>query len=343
MKFILKSLFALLFISPLLAEEIKIYTWDNFTSPSLIEEFTKKTGHTVKLYFFDNEIERNAVLMNSEGNKYDLVMVDNLTTKRYGDLGMLQPLSSSEIDNLQHNSQQSRNACGQYGVPYAQGTIGIIHRKSISKTPIDSWTHLLKPPKEHVGTTMMLKDVVETTAIALLAQGDDPFTHDRDELKSAYAVLTKQSKYLLKYGYPITYTKQKGQRSQLTLAAVYSGDLYNIKQITGQNDWQYVVPKEGTLFYIDCLTSPAEKPLSEASKAFLSFINEPTNAYKNASDIWFSTTNEAALSIASEQYKNDSEISPNVNILKRSYPYKQLNKQDLMIRNRMVALLKTNK
>jgi len=190
----------LVLISPLQAQEIKIFIWDEFLSETVINEFTQKTGHTVKQYFFDNEVDRNAILMNGQGARYDLVVVDSATTARYGKLGLLTRLSSVDIDNIDNNGQQWRESCGQYGIPYANGTLGIAHRSSISKVKINSWNNILTPPKEHIGTTIMLKDDLDTIAIALLAQGFDPFSSDRDELKSAYSLLTAQSKYLLQYG-----------------------------------------------------------------------------------------------------------------------------------------------
>lgn len=342
MKYILRTLLPFLFISPLLAQEIKILTWENFLSEEVVDAFTKTTGHTVKLYFYDSEVDRNAILVNGQGGKYDLVLVDSSTTLLYGKSGVLRPLDYVHIDNVQSNGQQWQESCGQYGIPYAKGTMGIIHRTSISKKSIDSWNDILVPPKEHIGTTMMIKDDIDTLAIALLAKGFDPFTKDTEELKSAYASLRAQSKYLLKYGYPVTYTNEQGSASKLTLAIIYSGDLYNIKKSTGQDDWQYVVPKEGTLFFVDCFTSPSGGALKEGTIAFLGFINDPAIAYKNASDVWFSTTNEAAQLMANDEYKNDSEISPDAKTLQRSHRYQTLSKEDLVIRNRIVSMLVTD-
>jgi len=333
--------FSYFFIAPLYAQEIKILTWEDYLSESVVKAFTKTTGHTVKLHYYDNGPELNAMLSNGQGSQFDLVLMENAIAGHYGKVGLLQPLASIPIDNLQYNSQQSQRTCGQYGIPYAQGTMGIIHRSSISKTAIDSWHNILFPPKEHVGTTMMLKDDIDTVAIALFALGFDPFSVDQDELKSAYLLLAAQTKYLLRYGYPVSYVLQQRKSSKLSLAVGYSGDVSSIKKATGQDDWEFVVPKEGTLFFVDCFTDPSGSVVKEGTKAFLAFINDPVMASKNAQDTWFSTTNEAALLISSEQYKNDKEISPSAEILKRSYQYKRLSESDIVMRNRMITLLQT--
>lgn len=343
MKNLLKALSVLILSTPLQAEEVKIFIWEYFISDNVINKFTEQTGHTVKQYYFDDEGSRNAIIMNGQAAIYDLVLVDNATTLGYGKEGVFNSLKSSGITNIDNNNVQAIGACGEYGIPYSTGTMGIAHRASITKQTIDSWSQILTPPEEHVGTTMMLRDDIDTVAIALLAQGLNPFTADKEELKLAYTALQKQSPSLMQYGYPLSYVNQEATQSALTLAVIYSGDVYNLKELTGHDDWEYVVPKEGTLLFVDCFTSPSGNELKQATKEFLSYINEPTVAYENASEMWFSTTNIGAQALADDEYKNDSEISPSKEVLSRSYRYKIMPSEDLVIRNRMVSILNTKK
>jgi len=342
MKKLITAMLASTISTAIHADEIKIFIWEHFISEGIIDKFTQETGHTVKQYFFDNEVERNSLLVNGQGARYDLVLVDNATTIIYGKEGVLTSLSATKLENIKNNSSQSIEACSEYGVPYSTGTMGIAYRTTVSKEKIDSWKQILIPPKEHIGTTMMLKDDVDTVAIALLSQGLDPFSESKDELTSAYSLLKEQSQYLLKYGYPLSYVDQYKENSKLTMAVIYSGDIYNLNKATGQTDWEYVVPKEGSLLFVDCFTAPAGNTIKEATKSFLSFINKPDIAYENASEMWFSTTNNTALLLADEEYKNDSEIFPNEDILNRSYRYQLLPTESRIVRNRMVSILNTS-
>lgn len=342
MKFTLIIFCALFSLSPILAEEIKIYTWEAFLSQNMIDEFTKKTGHTVTQYYYDSEIERNAIIMNGQGDKFDIVILDHIRTLEFGPLGKINKLTQLNIANQQYNSLASRKSCGGYGIPYAKGTMGIIHRSSISVSKIDSWMNLLIPAEEHIGGTVMLKDDVDTTAIALLALGIDPFTEDKDDLKKAYELLIKQSKMILKYSYPISYLTADDASPNLSLALAYSGDLFNIKALSGHQDWEFVLPKEGTLLFVDCLSLPAGMPVKVATTAFLAYINDPKIAAKNAQEIWFSTTNEAAVLLTSEKYQNDSELSPENSTLDKSYHYQPISAQGILLRNRIISTLHTS-
>ncbi|WP_019614334.1 polyamine ABC transporter substrate-binding protein [Psychromonas ossibalaenae] len=341
MKYILLALLSAVSVSPLSAQEVKIYIWDHYISDQVLRIFNERTGHTVKQYLYDDEVARDAILVNEQAGKYDLIVVDNANTLTYTKLGLFAPLYSLTLKNLEHNSKESLASCGRSAVPFAKGTMGIAYRTSISAKKIDSWNDLLLPPPEHRGTAMMLHNDIDTVAIALLAKGLDPFSSDKQELKNAYALLSRQSQYLLTYGHPVAYVTEHGSSSKVTMAAIYAGDLQNLKDFTGQSDWQYIVPKEGTLFFVDCFVAPANKPVLQGTKAFLEFINDPDIAYMNAQEMWFSTTNQSALTKASEEYKNDTEISPNESVLKRSYHYRLLSKEQIILRNRIVSMLST--
>ncbi|WP_354625251.1 spermidine/putrescine ABC transporter substrate-binding protein [Psychromonas sp. MME2] len=341
MKHCLVTLLTLFLGFPVLAQEIKIYTWDAFLSENVVNQFTKKTGHTVTQYFFDNEIERNAILMSGQGDKFDLILMDHLRAQEYGKLNKLRSLSNLNIANQQYNSIQSRNSCGQYGIPYAQGVMGIVHRKSVSLKQIDSWNDLLNPAPEHVGGTIMHKDDIDTTAIALIALGLDPFTEDKADLKKAYDLLTKQSDKIEQYAYPISYLTNATSTAKLSLSFAYSGDLFNIKKLSGYDDWEFVIPKEGTVLFVDCFSLPKLMAVKDATLAFISYINSPEIAAKNAQEMWFATTNEGALPLLSDEYKNDKELIQNPNQMSKTYQYKSTSNPAYILRNKMISMLHT--
>ncbi|MFT5652762.1 MAG: hypothetical protein ACI8W9_000695, partial [Psychromonas sp.] len=52
----------------------------DYLSQSVIKAFTKKTGHTVKLYYYDSGPDLNAVLTNGQGSQFDLLLANNAVT-----------------------------------------------------------------------------------------------------------------------------------------------------------------------------------------------------------------------------------------------------------------------
>ena len=70
-------------------------------------------------------------------------------------------------------------------------------------------------------------------------------------------MLQKQKSRLLKYGHSVTYAKRLGAESKLTMALAYNADIALLKLHTGQTDWEYVIPEEGSIMWVDCLALPS--------------------------------------------------------------------------------------
>jgi putative spermidine/putrescine transport system substrate-binding protein/spermidine/putrescine transport system substrate-binding protein len=329
-----------LYFSAVNAEEINIYTWEGYFSEKVIKSFYQQTGHSVKLFYYDNEGFRDELLLNNKANKFDLIIVDNLSLELYNKSNIFYNFSNISIHNKKHINQKWLNACGNKAIPYAKGTIGIAYRTTVSEQPVTSWQQLLSPPEEHTARTSMLKDDVDTAAIALLANGLPPFSEKEDELKTAYESLKQQQSHLLTYQYGTAYALKHKEKSTLSLTMAYAGDVATLIKHTKQKDWVYVVPDEGTVFWIDCLTAPKNKMLSPATVMFLEFINEPINAINNAQDAWFSTTNDGALLLGDENYLNNPDLFTSEEIQTRSHFYQTISPEYIKLRQRMNAALK---
>jgi spermidine/putrescine-binding protein len=72
---------------------------------------------------------------------------------------------------------------------------------------------------------------------------------------------------------------------------------------------------------------------------FLDFISRPDIAAKNAEEIWFSTANQAALELVSDDYLQDEELFPDAETLSRSTVYKPIGTSGLRLRNRIISVL----
>lgn len=77
------------------ADELKIFTWEDFFSESVIEDFESKYGHTVSLIFFESEMLRDAVVYSGKAAAYDLIIMDGLTLGELGEAGTLADMSSA--------------------------------------------------------------------------------------------------------------------------------------------------------------------------------------------------------------------------------------------------------
>lgn len=329
---------AILFSFQVKADEVRIYNWEEYISDDVIAQFEEKTGHKVTQIYFENEQLRDEVVTTERVLAYDLFMIDSYTLNLYTSTGFAKNLKGTDLPNNQHIDKEASDICGEYGVPYSWGTIGIGYRESRFDEPIHSWSQVFSLAKQ--GHKFVIpSDDVDTIAVALLSLGFDPMTNNESELKQAFNVLSNAEKDILAFRSPVGYALENKDQSMMDAAVIYSGDTYTLSDITGQEDWVYTVPDEGTLVWYDCLSAPGGKTMSAATIAFLNFINEPEIAAQNAEDIWLGTTNNTALDYVSDEYLEDNDIFPINDGSKPRYHYSQLADDTMSLRTRIMSVV----
>lgn len=340
----IKRLFTALLLGlsfiPALAEEIHVYTWEDYFDLEMVKQFEQETGHIVRFTYYDDETMRDSLINSDKGLNFNIILLDNLMLNHHSKTHKMFAFNELNTPNLKHQSSQWRDACSAFGVPHAKGTIGIAYRESVNKTPITSWKNLFYPAQEHLGRVSMINDDVDTLAVALLLNGDDPFTDDKEKVKKAYAHLKSQQEYLSTYEYFLTYGSTYKTETNISLAFAYSGDLASMIKSTKQEDWRYVVPKEGTLFWVDCLAIPREILATEGTLAFINFFSRPDVALHSAENTGYSTTNKSALLNASEEYLSDTSLFTSDDVKARSQSYKTISPAGRALRSRINSTLK---
>ncbi|PJC86734.1 spermidine/putrescine ABC transporter substrate-binding protein [Vibrio sp. HA2012] len=322
-----------------IADEIKIYTWEEYFSDEVIRQFEQDTGHTVRQIYFESEKLRDEVIASGRGNAYDLFVMDGYTLNVFAGNGLLSKVEFNQLKNSGNIDEKALQACGSYGVPYTWGTMGIGYRESKVTAPITSWKALFDFSDNNKNRVIIPLDDIDTVAVALLALGFEPMTNDESELKLAYQLLSSAKNNLLGFRTAEGYALEKGDKSAMDLAVVYSGETYLIAKETGQDDWVYTVPEEGTLLWYECFAAVKEQPFSDAVIAFLDFIHRPEIAAKNAEDIWYATTNKSALEVADDEYLQDRDLFPPQAVVERSFLYKPVSNAALRQRNRIISVL----
>ncbi len=319
------------------AEEVRVYLWDEYLSNSVVAQFEAETGHKVVLNYFDNGQQRNDLITSGQASVYDLVLLDGYRLITYHSIGLTKSLNNELVPNRKHINKDALNSCGEGGIPYSWGTMGIGYRQNHFETPITSWKQLFKVSSEGSPITIPV-DNVDTVATALLSLGFDPMTNNTDELKQAYSLLLEIKKHVFKFRHALSYAVEMKEKSIITAAAIYNDDLAHIIALTGQNDWKYVVPDEGTIIWNECFAAPSHKPIRKATLAFLNFINRPDIAAKNAEEIWMATSNESALKYTSSEYLNDTSLFP-TNIVSKEYNYSALSLESRKMRVRIMSII----
>ncbi|MGR5221437.1 polyamine ABC transporter substrate-binding protein [Vibrio parahaemolyticus] len=306
----------------------------------MIRQYESDNGNRVVQDYFNSEDLRDEVINSGRAQGFDLVLVDGWSLRIMGNKKLFHDVSDFIASMPHHFDSEFQQACGNYGIPYSWGTLGIVYRRSVAKAPITSWKQLFVPPKEHQGKIAMYSDIVDGTASALLAVGQPPFTSDVEALKKAYALYQQQAPHVLAYEYGDSYAYRHGEDSEMTMALGYSGDDYSIAELTGQKDWAYVVPEEGTLIWTECLAFPAPGKIHPSTFDFVRFISRPDVAIRNAESVWMATPVTSALQFATEDYLSDPGLFPSRELLDKSQHYRPIASSGQRLRFKIQQSLK---
>jgi len=325
---------------PTSAENVRIYSWRLYLADQVVEVFEKETGHTLIQTFYDEEAVRDAVISSGRSQGFDLIMMDDSTLRLMAELDTFQNLESIS-DDIEGIKPLWRNACGPCGIAYSWGTSGLMYRSSVAVEPIHSWRQLFEVPAEHQGRLVTHLDHQDSVASALMALGAHPFAVDKTILKQAFNLLQQQQAAILATTYGLAYAEVHGASSEMSLTYGFSSDLSELIKVSGQDDWVYVVPEEGTLLWADCWAAPNGRALKPATEAFLKFINRPDIAAMNAEKLGFATVNQAAMDIVGEGYRSNKVLFPPKVTLDRGSYYKILDSESERLRQRMITSLQS--
>ncbi|MFT5699204.1 MAG: spermidine/putrescine transport system substrate-binding protein [Desulforhopalus sp.] len=333
---------ALAFVfSPAYATELTIYIWEDYLSEKVIENFTKETGISIKQVHFDSDQTRDEVVASTGGEKFDLVIFDAVSGMIFGKNDHLLGISKSLIPNITNIDKRWKESCGNFGVPYSYGTVGILYDKT-KTTPPKSWSDLLNPSKEHQGHIGMIKDMTDTLIPALLYLGYNLNSEKEVELKKAYELLRQQVKFVSSYDYAISAIQSTDEiKKDIHLALGFSGDQYTLNELSGTENWEYVIPQEGTALWVDCMAIPRKSENQKEALAFLNYLYTPQAAADTTEDLYIPTAISAARELLSEETANDADIFPSEEQLSNAQMYRILSDSNLQQRRRILdALIK---
>lgn len=339
---VLLMAFSLLFPSGSLhaGETLTLLTWEEYLSEAVITRWQAQTGVEIKQIYFDSGDKRDEILAKPD-HQIDIALTEAISSSRFGARRLLEPLDETTLPGLRNISQRWRDSCGAYGAPYLWGTLGIAYRIDRIDSAPQSWADLLQPVRSDQPHIIMMEDHEDILATPLILHQHSINTSNNDELKAAFELLMAQSKAVLTYEYVITSLRSQRYLDKADMALAYSGDQQVLNQVDGVEGepWRYVVPKEGTLLWVDCLSVASSSRNKTLAHRFLDFLNQPEIAALNAAELGVATTNAAARALLPDDIRQDQTIYPPEEVLARSQIYEARPLEATQTRRRIISAL----
>ncbi len=297
------------------AEEKKLnfYNWDTYIGETTLDDFGKASGIETKMDLYADNDELFAKLR--EGNPgYDVIIPTDSYVERMILANMIMPLDHGLIPNRKNIEPVFLDAAfdpgRKHSLPYMWGTLGIGYRKSKVDGVPDSWKWVFDSDKYSGRIALLNEGVLE---VALKYLGYSYNSKNPAEIKAAEALLIRQKPHVK------VFAEDNGQdlllSGEVDLTMEWNGDILQI--MAEDDDISYVVPKEGSNVWQDCLCIPTGAPHPDNAHAFINFVLEAEAGAAIADFIQYATPNNAARALLSDDYNKNPAIFPDSATLAR--------------------------
>jgi spermidine/putrescine transport system substrate-binding protein len=271
---------------------LNLYNWTDYVAPEAIAKFEKQYGVKVNYDVYDNNEELYAKL--KAGNPgYDIVVPSDYMVETLIADNLLEELDKKKFPNLANIDRFFLNPPfdpgNKYSIPYHWGTMGIGYNIKKTGGEIDSWEAMFDP--KYKGKIGWLDDVRPTMGAVLIYLGYDPNTTNPDEIAKAKDLLIKNKNAIAAFGQGTS--RDILNQGEVTLANDWNGD--TAKVMAENPDLRYIVPKEGTIIWMDAVAIPKDAPHKELAEKYLNFILQPEIAALTSNYAKFATGNKVAL------------------------------------------------
>ena len=287
-----------------------LYCYGDYYDPLLIEEFEEETGIVVVEDMYDTAEEMYPIIANNSVS-YDLICTSDYMIEKMIDEDLMAPLDKENIPNLANidpaylEMSESFDPGNAYSVPHAVGVAGIAYNKEmVGDKVIDSWNDLFDPAfKDQI---IMPDSVRDAYMIALRSLGYDQNTENPEEIAEATEKLKEQKPYV--YAYANDAARDYLADGSAAVGVVWNGEYVYTHDLN--EDVEFVVPKEGSEFFIDSWAIPKTAENKENAEKFIDFMCRADNAATNFEYLYYTMPNKAAVEQLDPEVVNDPSIFP---------------------------------
>ena len=276
-------------------KELNMYNWADYVDPNSMELFKSVFGVEKFTYdtFASNE-EMLAKLQAGGTGLYDFGAPTAEYTPDMHDQGLIADIDWSKIPNAKYIDKQFKGLWwdpdNKWQLPKDWGTTGITKRNKFVKDEVKTWRQFLDVAPKYSGKIVVVDSMGDVMTAPLKANGFSLNSVDPKELEVVRTELLKLAPHVLAlnsdtYEVPI-------KNEEAVLGLTWTGGVVELRDVEETKDVEYIVPEDGTLYWMDTWVIFKDAPHPNAAHAFLNFIHDPqiqaletiTNRYATPND-----------------------------------------------------------
>ena len=292
--------------------DLFIYNWSDYIAPENIEAFEALHNTTITYDTFANNEELLAKLQGGASG-YDLACPTAEFLPQMIEGGFIEKLDQSRIPNMSLMDpsilNQKWDPNNEYHVPKDFGTTGILVRKKIVTEPLTSWREFFDlATGKYSGKVVLVDSLGDVLVMPLKMLGYSLNETDPARLAEARDILLQLAPHVLALDSDTYQDKLATEEAVLCLG--WTGPLLELRDNPDTADTEYIVPSEGTLFWLDVWVKLADAPHPNASYEWLNWIHEPDIQKAETEYNGYATPNTAAKEIVDPELLADPAIFP---------------------------------
>ena len=276
------------------AGPLNLFIWSEYIPPDVVANFEQRFACKVVIDLYEDDAAMLAKLQAGGAALYDVVVPSDHRVPALVKAGLLAPLRREHLPNLKHLEPRFANPSfdpnNRYTVAYQWGTLGLFVRRQAGQPLPDSWAAVFDPAAQS-GPFVLMDSARDLIGAALKFQRRSLNSTDPAELKAARDLLIQAKRRCLGFDGTVA-GKNKVLSKAAATAMVFSGE--GARGMAEDPDTAYLIPKEGSLIWVDSLAVLAKAPHRDLAEQFINFCLEPEIGARISNFTQFASPNQAA-------------------------------------------------
>lgn len=291
-------------------DELVIYNWAFYLNPKTVKAFEEEFGVEVQATDFYESNEEMIAKLRGGVTGYDLVAPTGGYIDSMAEEGLLTPLDLSRIPNLANVDERflgfPYDPENRYHIPKDWGTTGIGYLQKFVDEDVTTWAQFFDLGEKYSGRYTVLDSQYEVIGAGLKRLGYGYNTTSEAEIDEALDILIPFKPHIS--AITSSQYRQKMSRAETYLALGWNGDFFYVYE--DQPSVKYVIPEEGTEYWIDTWAIPTGAPHPVAAHEFINWILTPENQGRETSYTYYASAVAGAEEFTAKAIVNDPAIYP---------------------------------
>jgi len=288
-----------------------MYNWSDYVDPGNIDKF--KAQYAVDDFTYDiypsNE-ELLTKLQAGASGQYDIGAPTAEFVPAMVQGNFIQKIDWSKVPNAKYIDKQFKGLWwdpnDEYQLPKDWGTTGIAVRTKYVKEDVSSWKNFFDVAPNYHGKIVIVDSPGDVFVAPLKALGYSLNSIDPTELSKARDLLLGLAPHVL--ALDSDQYQKKLQTGEAVLGLTWTGGLDELIQDPKTSDTKYIIPSDGTLYWLDTWVIFANPPHPIAAHAFLNFIEDPAIQAQETITNAYATPNDEAKKLVPQKILDDPTI-----------------------------------